>query len=120
MAPTSEPLAYNTNLRADISSEVNEKPKARVHSTEWAKIQNGDPVEINPSVGYGYKVNLDMFLRYVAFDTDLDDLNPHPPTHPPLCTSIVLDNTTRMLVSKTTSKEHRSNLLYIERSQVSF
>lgn len=52
----SEPLAYNTNLRAEIKSEVNEKPKARVHSKEWQKIQNGDPVEINPSVGYGYKV----------------------------------------------------------------
>ena len=52
----SEPLSYNTNLRAEIKSEVNEKPKARVHSKEWQKIQNGDPVEINPSVGHGYKV----------------------------------------------------------------
>ena len=51
-----EPLAYNTNLRADIKSSVGEDPKARVHSREWVKIMNGDPVEINPSVGFGYKV----------------------------------------------------------------
>jgi hypothetical protein len=49
-------LAYNTNLRADITTEVGEKPKARVHSKEWFKIMNGDPVEINPSVGHGYKI----------------------------------------------------------------
>lgn len=51
-----EPLAYNTNLRADIKSSVGDDPKARVHSREWMKIMNGDPVEINPSVGFGYKV----------------------------------------------------------------
>ena len=52
-----EPLAYNTNLRADISTHVGDKPKARVHSREWQKIQDGDPVEINPSVGFGYKAS---------------------------------------------------------------
>ena len=51
-----EPLAYNTNLRADIRSSVGDDPKARVHSREWVKVMNGDPVEINPSVGFGYKV----------------------------------------------------------------
>jgi len=49
-------LKYNTNLAAPISTAMNEAPKARVHSREWQKIQNGDPVEINPSVGYGYKI----------------------------------------------------------------
>ena len=49
-------VLYNTNLRADIVSEVNDKPKARVHSVEWRKVMNGDPVEINPSVGHGYKI----------------------------------------------------------------
>ena len=53
-----EPLAYNTNLRAPITTEVNSKPKARVHSREWQKIMNAEPVEINPSVGYGYKVRM--------------------------------------------------------------
>ena len=53
-----EPLAYNTNLRAPIYTEVNPTPKARVHSREWQKIMNAEPVEINPSVGYGYKVCL--------------------------------------------------------------
>ena len=49
-------LKYNTDLRADIKTAVNDKPKARVHSREWQKILDGDPVEINPSVGYGYKI----------------------------------------------------------------
>ncbi len=33
-----EQLSYNTNLRADISTHVGSKPKARVHSVEWKKI----------------------------------------------------------------------------------
>jgi hypothetical protein len=49
-------LKYNTKLTAPITTAVNEAPKARVHSREWYKIQNGDPIEINPSVGYGYKI----------------------------------------------------------------
>lgn len=49
-------LSYNTNLRAEINTHVGPDPKARVHSVEWKKIQSGDPVEINPSVGFGYKV----------------------------------------------------------------
>ena len=49
-------LAYNKNLRAEIETDVNESPRARVHSVEWRKIQNGDPVEINPSVGHGYRI----------------------------------------------------------------
>lgn len=52
-----EPLAYNTNLKADIKTVVSSDPKARVHSREWVKVINGDPVEINPSVGFGYKVH---------------------------------------------------------------
>ena len=49
-------VLYNTNLRADVYSEVNEKPKARVHSVEWRKVMEGVPVEINPSVVCGYKI----------------------------------------------------------------
>ena len=49
-------LAYNKNLRAEIETDVNESPRARVHSVEWRKIQDGDPVEINPSVGHGYRI----------------------------------------------------------------
>lgn len=56
MKKTAADLKYNTNLAAPISTEVNNCPKARVHSREWRKIQEGDPVEINPSIGYGYKV----------------------------------------------------------------
>ena len=66
-----EPLAYNTNLRAPITTEVNSKPKARVHSREWQKIMNAEPVEINPSVGYGYKVrmrNLHRNAQWLAAD----------------------------------------------------
>ena len=55
-AVTKDVPQYNTNLRADMVTEVNEKPKARVHSVEWRKVMSGDPVEINPSVGHGYKI----------------------------------------------------------------
>lgn len=47
---------YNTDLRAEIQTEVNDAPKARVHSVEWRKVMEGDPVEINPSLGHGFKV----------------------------------------------------------------
>ncbi|KAK9812882.1 hypothetical protein WJX72_005182 [[Myrmecia] bisecta] len=49
-------LQYNTDLRAEITTVVGEKPRARVHSREWAKIMQGVPVEINPSIGHGYKI----------------------------------------------------------------
>ena len=51
-----EPPKYNTNLRAPIETDVNANPRAAVHSKEWKKIMNGDPVEINPSVGHGMKI----------------------------------------------------------------
>ena len=52
--PLPDEVLYNKNLRAPIQTEINPSPKARVHQREWAKIMNGDPVEINPSVGSGY------------------------------------------------------------------
>lgn len=51
-----EILSYNTSLRAEIETDVNEAPRARVHSVEWRKIMEGEPVEINPSIGHGYKI----------------------------------------------------------------
>jgi hypothetical protein len=48
--------AYAEDLKADIYTEVNADPKASVHSVEWRKIMNGDPVEINPSLGNGLKI----------------------------------------------------------------
>merc|ERR1712017_54767 len=48
-----EPVKYCTNLRASVETDINENPRAFVHSREWKKIMNGDPVEINPSVGHG-------------------------------------------------------------------
>lgn len=54
--PASDSLAYNKDLRADIETDVNEKPRARVHSVEWRKIMIGEPVEINPSIGHGFKI----------------------------------------------------------------
>ncbi|KAG7674457.1 hypothetical protein Ndes2526B_g05186 [Nannochloris sp. 'desiccata'] len=44
------------NLRAEIQSATDDKPMVKVHSREWAKIMRGDPVEINPSVGHGFKI----------------------------------------------------------------
>lgn len=49
-------VLYNANLKAPVYTEVNDSPKARVHQVEWRKIMTGDPVEINPSIGHGYKV----------------------------------------------------------------
>ncbi len=55
-AAKNDVLSYNTNLRAEIETDVNEAPRARVHSVEWRKIMDGEPVEINPSIGHGYKI----------------------------------------------------------------
>ena len=56
VAPLPVEVLYHANLRAPVLEEVNETPKARVHRVEWSKIMDGQPVEINPSVGSGYKV----------------------------------------------------------------
>jgi hypothetical protein len=72
-----DPLAYNTNLRADIKSSVGDDPKARVHSREWVKIMNGDPVEINPSVGFGYKVQTPAFLSAQLAEAMLAGMESH-------------------------------------------
>ena len=36
--PVPEGLAYNKNLRAEIETDVNDSPRARVHQVEWRKI----------------------------------------------------------------------------------
>ena len=36
--PAPEELAYNKNLRAEIETDVNDSPRARVHQVEWRKI----------------------------------------------------------------------------------
>lgn len=56
VAPLPANVLYHANLRAPISEEVNDTPKARVHRVEWNKIMDGQPVEINPSLGSGYKI----------------------------------------------------------------
>lgn len=38
---TESELAYNLNLRADVETDVNPKPRAKVHSVEWRKVMNG-------------------------------------------------------------------------------
>ncbi|KAK3266984.1 hypothetical protein CYMTET_24425 [Cymbomonas tetramitiformis] len=48
--------SYCDNLQSDISTAINENPKAFVHSREWNKIMNGDPVQINPALGQGFKI----------------------------------------------------------------
>lgn len=54
----SDDFVYCKNLHSEINTIVSEYPTARVHRVEWAKIIAGDPVEINPSIGEGFKVNL--------------------------------------------------------------
>ena len=47
---------YNLNHKHALATFVSERPRASVHSREWRKIMNGDPVEINPSLGHGLKI----------------------------------------------------------------
>eukprot|EP00775_Hariotina_reticulata_P006625 gene6625-6853_t len=49
-------VSYNENLQAPIQTAVSDAPKVLVHRVEWQKVIHGDPVEINPSVGEGFKV----------------------------------------------------------------
>ncbi|KAG2496286.1 hypothetical protein HYH03_005519 [Edaphochlamys debaryana] len=50
------PLRYCDDLRAPLQTHVASEPQAPVHRNEWRKVMAGDPVEINPSIGSGYKV----------------------------------------------------------------
>ena len=52
----SHTFVYCHDLRDDIHTVVAPAPTARVHRIEWDKIMNGDPVEINPSIGEGFRV----------------------------------------------------------------
>jgi hypothetical protein len=45
-----------SNLRAEVVVATADAPQVRVHAREWAKIMAGEPVEINPSVGHGFRV----------------------------------------------------------------
>eukprot|EP00889_Picochlorum_renovo_P007237 jgi/Picre1/34267/NNA_001741.t1 len=45
-----------SNLRAEIETAVDSKPMVKVHAKEWEKIMQGKPVEINPSLGHGFKI----------------------------------------------------------------
>lgn len=47
---------YNTNLRAPVNISIHSAPQAPVHGLEWERVMHGDPVQINPSDGQGYKV----------------------------------------------------------------
>ncbi|WIA11099.1 hypothetical protein OEZ85_011244 [Tetradesmus obliquus] len=56
MSSTPAVPKYNEDLQADIETSVNDSPKVKVHRVEWAKVLAGSPVEINPSLGSGFKV----------------------------------------------------------------
>jgi len=57
MGGKSEKVAkYNEDLRAEVETTTQQAPRATVHASEWRKIMNGDPVEINPSIGEGQKI----------------------------------------------------------------
>lgn len=55
-APVQGAEQYNTNLRAPVSTSVHDSPKAPVHGLEWQRLMRGDPVQINPSDGQGFRV----------------------------------------------------------------
>ena len=48
--PEAEPLAYNTNLRAEIEMHVNDAPRARVHSVEWRKIMVSSQIRLDTAI----------------------------------------------------------------------
>ncbi|PNW81318.1 hypothetical protein CHLRE_07g350926v5 [Chlamydomonas reinhardtii] len=50
------PLRYCDDLRAPLTTAVGPQPHAPMHQVEWRKVMAGDPVEINPSIGNGFKV----------------------------------------------------------------
>jgi hypothetical protein len=56
MPPSGPAVYYAKDLRGPVKTSVNGAPKAKVHSSEWARLMNGDPVEINPSTGTGMRV----------------------------------------------------------------
>lgn len=59
MASPSEPTvpaSYCSSLQTDLTTHVGAAPRAVVHASEWAKVIAGEPVEINPSIGHGFKV----------------------------------------------------------------
>lgn len=49
-------VQYNTNLRAPVATSTHQTPQAPVHALEWQRLMEGYPVQINPSIGSGYKV----------------------------------------------------------------
>lgn len=49
-------LQYHTDLRAPLRTATSSDPIAPAHREEVRKVREGLPVEINPSVGSGYKV----------------------------------------------------------------
>lgn len=53
---TAVPASYHLDLRAPVQTRTSETPVVAVHRVEWSKIVQGGPVEINPSVGDGYRV----------------------------------------------------------------
>ena len=57
-----ETVSYAENLRSEVKTEITTRPKSKAHRVEYEKILNGDPVEINPSVGSGYKRAHNMHL----------------------------------------------------------
>ena len=41
--------AYHSDLQeGQLDVSVSSSPQARVHRSEWSKVLNGEPVEINP------------------------------------------------------------------------
>ncbi|GLC34397.1 hypothetical protein PLESTB_000732800 [Pleodorina starrii] len=55
-ASSAKALKYCADLQGPVQTAMSAEPRAPVHRVEWRKVMNGDPVEINPSIGSGYKV----------------------------------------------------------------
>jgi hypothetical protein len=51
-------LRYCEQLRAEVVEAVLEQPTGKMRRCEWAKLREGDPIQINPSIGTGYRVRV--------------------------------------------------------------
>ncbi|PNH11362.1 hypothetical protein TSOC_001752 [Tetrabaena socialis] len=54
--PPAKAPRYCDALQQPLETAVSPEPRAPVHRVEWRKVLGGEPVEINPSLGNGFKV----------------------------------------------------------------
>lgn len=90
-ANASDTVSYAENLRAPIHTEVSSSPQSKAHKLEWDKILKGEPVEINPSVGQGFKcannflrpkpIHINMYIHTIPLSLSVKTCNTRAETN---------------------------------------